>query len=222
MDIIEAIRSRRSTRGYKPDPVPKEVIEEILESAVHAPSAMNSQPWAITVVTGNVLDNIKRSIIEIMTSGAAPSPDIPHKPYEGVFRQRQKDLAAQIFGLMGIAWEDKEKRAQWTQRGFRFYDAPVAIILSMDSSVDESQATFALGTLSQNICLAALKYGLGTCIEDQGILYPSILRKSIGIRESMHIVMGIAIGYPDPDFSTNGLETTREPVESVATWHGFD
>jgi len=131
-------------------------------------------------------------------------------------------LAIQIFGLMGIAREDKEKRAEWMERGFRFFDAPAAIILSVDRCLGDGYPLFDIGAISQSICLTALKYGLGTCIEDQGILYPQVVRRFTGIPESKRIIISIAIGYPDWDFPANKLESSREPIESITTWHGLD
>ena len=221
MNVSEAMRQRSSIRGYKPDPVPVEILKEILENAARSPSAMNTQPWEVTIVTGEVLDNVRRGNIEMLASGETPNLGILHKPYEGIYRQRQVDLAVQIFELMGIAREDKEKRTQWRERGYRFFDAPAAIILSMDNSLYETLALLDLGAFCQSICLAALEYGLGTCIEDQATAFPKVLRKFLGISESKRIVISIAIGYPDWDFPANKLQTKREPVENITTWHGF-
>jgi len=222
MDVIEAIRTRKSMRGFRPDPVPKEVLRDILDIARRAPSSMNTQPWEITVVSGQALDNIKRDNIQMLASRAIPDPDISRQPFEGVFRQRQVDLAVELFQLMGIDREDKEKRAEWMQRGFRFFDAPAAIILSVDRSLHESWPLFDIGTISQTICLAALNYGLGTCIEGQGVMYPNTVRKYTSIPESKRIIISIAIGYPDWDFPANKLESKRDPVESITAWCGFD
>jgi nitroreductase len=219
MDVIEAIRTRKSIRGYKPEPVPMEILKKVLETAAHSPSAMNTQPWEVTVVTGETLDNVRRANIEMLMSGAEIWRSIS---YQGAHRQRQVDLAVQIFKLMGIAREDKEKRAQWLARGFRFFDAPAAIILSIDSSVPESLALLDIGSFCQSICLAALEYGLGTCIEDQGTAFPDLLRRFTGIPQSKNIEISIAIGYPDWDFPANKLETDREHVDSFTTWCGFD
>jgi len=226
MDIAEAIRSRKSIRGYKPDPVPKEILKEILEIAIRAPSAMNTQPWEITVVAGEVLDNIRKGNVEMLNSGAKPHPEMAYKPFEGKYRERQVDLAIQLFKLMGIAREDKEKRAEWTRRGFRFFDAPVGIILSIDrslidSSKGELMAIMDIGSIAQTICLTALKYGLGTCINDQGIMFPEIIRKFTHIPESKLMGICIAIGYPDWDFPANKVETGREQLENVVTWYGY-
>ena len=221
MDITETIRSRKSIRGFKPDPVSKEVLSEILDIARHSPSAMNTQAWEISVITGEVLDNIRKGNIEMLTNGVTPAPEIPLKPYEGIYKQRQVDVAIKIFGLMGITREDKEKKVEWQQRGFRFFDAPAAIILSVDKSLQEGHAHFDIGAITQTICLTALNYGLGTCIEDQGIMFPEVVRKFTPIPESKQMTICIAIGYPDWDFPANKLETEREPLENIVTWYGF-
>ena len=222
MDIVEAIRARKSVRGFKPDPVPREVLRDVLEVARRAPSAMNTQPWEVDVVAGDVLDSIRRGNIEMLESGVMPHADVSMQGFEGVYRQRQVDLAKQIFQLMGIAREDKEKRAEWMKRGFRFFDAPAAFIISVDRSMKPWWELFDLGAFAQSICLAALSHGLGTCIEDQGVMYPDVIRQHTGMPDSKRIVICIPVGYPDPDFPANRVESNREPVESIATWHGFD
>lgn len=222
MDIIEALRSRKSIRGYKPDPVPKEILKEILEIASRSPSAKNAQPWEITVVAGEVLEQIKRGNLEMLASGAIPNPDVPYKDFHGVYKGRQVALAIQLFELMGIDRKDRDKRAAWNQRGLRFFDAPAAIILTVDTSLDKSATQFDRGIITHAICLAALNYGLGTCINGQAIMYPEVVRKFTGIPKSKRITMSSAIGYPDWDFPANKLESKREPVESITSWYGFD
>ncbi len=219
MDIMEAIRLRKSIRGYKPDPVPEEVLREILEAATRAPSSMNTQPWEITVVTGKALDNIKQAMMELLKIGATPHPLFPYRPFEGKYRQRQIEVAVQIFKLMGIAREDTEKRAEWLRRGQRYYDAPAVFLICIDNSLKE-RPLLDIGALAQTICLTALNYGLGTCIDDQGIPPSEVVKRFTSIPESKRIVMCIAIGYPDWDFPANKLESTREPLENVVTWCG--
>ncbi len=221
MDLIEAIRSRKSIRGYKPDTVPKEVLKEIIEVASRAPSALNSQPWECTVVAGEVIAKIKQASIEKFTSGVAPHPELVwHDRLTGEYRKRQVALGIQLFQLMGIAREDREKKIEWTKRGFRFFDAPAAIILSIDESMrDVSQ--FDIGTITQTIALAALSYGLGTCIQGQGLMYPEVIRKFTGIPESKRLSINLAIGYPDWDFPANRVQSERESVEITTTWCGI-
>ena len=222
IDIIKALRSRKSIRGYKPDPVPKRILKEILEVASRSPSAKNAQPWEMTVVAGEVLEQIKRGNLEMLASVAIPNPDVPYKDFHGVYKGRQVALAIQLFELMGIDRKDRDKRAEWNQRELRFFDAPAAIILTVDTSLDESATQFDLGIITHAIRLAALNYGLATCINGQAIIYPEVVRRFTGIPESKRITMSIAIGYPNWDFPANKLESKREPVESITSWYGFD
>jgi len=103
MDVIEAVKQRKSVRGYKPDPVPRQVLEQILEVASRAPSAMNTQPWEFNVLTGEVLENVKRNNVDLLNSGVPPNPEhvVTSWPKESIYRQRQVDLAKQLFQLIG-------------------------------------------------------------------------------------------------------------------------
>ena len=123
---------------------------------------------------------------------------------------------------MGIPREDREKRSAWMERGFRFFDAPAAIIVLTDTALSESGPLMDIGAVMQSICLAALSFGLGTCIEDQGVMYPASLRSLLNIPDSKRILISIAIGYPDPDFPANRVESPREEISNIARWYGFD
>ncbi|MFZ2633897.1 MAG: nitroreductase [Desulfosalsimonadaceae bacterium] len=224
MDITEAIRERKSIRGFKSDPVEKSIIKEILNISVRAPSAMNTQPWEFFVITGEVLNNMREALVEKLKKVEPMKPDhlVVGWPQESIYRNRQVGLAKQLFALMDIPREDDVKRAWWFERGFRFFDAPVAVIVVTDKSLSESGPLFDIGAVVQNFCLVALKFGLGTCIEDQGVLYPEVARDLAGIPDSKRIIIAVAMGYPDWDFPANKVVSAREPVENVTTWVGFE
>ena len=222
MNIIEAIKARKSIRGFKPDQIPKETLKKVLELAVRSPSAENGQPWENTVVTGETLENIRHENIAKLNAKEPFNPEVQMHLYHGIYKERHMKLAAQLYGLMGISRDDMEKRRSWVQRGFRFYDAPAAIILTASNSLDESPTQFDLGCITQTICLAALGFGLGTCIVGQSVLYPDVVRKHCNIPDSERIAMAIAIGYPSAEFPANALQSTREPVENITRWLGFD
>lgn len=222
MDVLEAIRSRKSIRGYKPDPVPEEILREIIGIATRSPSGVNTQPWEITITTGEVLDNIRRGNVEKMVLGVEQHWDVPLASFEGKYKQRQVEVAIQLYALLGIAREDKEKRDEWVKKCARYFDAPAAIFLYSDRSVQEASSQFDIGAITQTICLAALNYGLGTCIEGIGVWYPDVVKKFAKIPQTKRLVISIAIGYPDWDFPANQLESKREALENVVTWCGFD
>jgi nitroreductase len=224
MELIEAIQARKSIRAYTSQKVSKDLITEVLNTACRAPSAMNTQPWEFTVITGNILNKIRSTIVEKLNKMEPMQPEhlVVGWPNKSVYRNRQVELAKQLFTLMDIQREDKEKRAQWLERGFRFFDAPAAIVLLTDRTLTEQGPLLDMGAVMQNICLAALDYGLGTCIEDQGVLYPEVVREIAQIPDTKRIIISIAIGYPDPDFPANKVQTNREPAENMTTWVGFD
>jgi nitroreductase len=143
-------------------------------------------------------------------------------PRDSVYRRRQIEIAKQLFGLMDISRDDIEKRDRWMELGFRYFNAPCAIVISMDRSLHYPRPIFDIGSITQNICLTALHYGLGTCIANQGITYPEVLHEAAGIPESKRIVISIAIGYPNWDFPANKVISDREHIENITNWIGFD
>ncbi|MDY6935125.1 MAG: nitroreductase [Spirochaetota bacterium] len=223
MELKEAIKIRKSIRGFKPDPVSKKVLSEIMEISVRAPSAMNIQPWEVLIVAGEPLEEIRKSNIEMLSSGKMPISDFGEmKPYEGVYKERQKSLGIELYRLLGIARDDKQKRMEWTMKGFGVFDAPALIILTADECLETRTASSDIGGLIQTICLTALDYGLGTCINGQGIMFPDVVRKALGIPESKKLHICIAIGYPDLEHPANNLQSEREPIENNVTWFGFE
>ncbi len=220
MDVIEAINLRRSIRGYKPDPIPKEVMKEILEVASRAPSVKNAQPWECTVIAGEVMEKIKQANVGKISSAAAPQPNVTRGGLTGKYRERQVAIGVQLFQLMNIGREDREKRAEWMRRGLRFFDAPAVIIISMDESLGET-ALISIGAFAQTIALVALNHRLGTCIQMPGVTYPDIIRKFTGIPESQQLIIYLTIGYPDWDFPANKAHSEREPIDDIITWCGI-
>ncbi|MCX5850175.1 MAG: nitroreductase family protein [Deltaproteobacteria bacterium] len=220
MELIEGIQQRKSIRAFLDKPVPKDVIKEILSIACRAPSAMNTQPWEFVVVSGEKLNRLRAAIVENLKKGTPIVPDhlVVGWPNEGVYKDRQVTLAKQLFKAMDIPREDKEKRAWWLERGFRFFDAPAAIIIATDKVLGEAGPLLDLGAVMQNICLAALHFNLGICIEDQGVLYPDVVREHTGIPQNKRLMIAIALGYPDPDFPANQIRAEREPAENLTTW----
>ncbi len=225
MNIVEAIRTRKSIRKFKSDPVGKSTIREILEIAARAPSAENTQPWEFTVITGDLLDRLREENVKKIKEFAVPPKEMEYlmveRPKGSIYRKRQVEIAKKLFKLMDIPREDLEKRASWLERGFRYFEAPVAIIITADKSLSIQGSYMDVGSVMQNICLAALNYGLHTCIENQGITYSDVLRKLIEIPDSKRLIAAIAMGYPDWEFPANKVESDREPIDNIITWCGL-
>jgi len=222
MDVTEAIKSRRSIRAYRPDPVPREVLEQILEAARWAPSADNSQPWELAVLTGKPLVELGQMLAEKMGVVETFRPDIPFPfpNYPPFYLNRCKENGRRLFEALGIDRKDMEKRMQWAKFAMRFFDAPAAIIVFVEKALG-AYAILDAGMFLQNLNLACRNHGLGTCVEMAVVFYPEMLRRMLNIPESKLILCGLAIGYPDESTPANRFQTLREPVESFATWHGF-
>ena len=194
MEFEQLIKARRSIRGYLDKPVPRAVSDEIIEVAKWAPSSMNTQPWYFPM----------------------------KEAYEGAHRKRQIDIAVQLFDAMGIARDDKVRRTDWVMRGFRQFDAPVSLVLTYDKVLEPAAISqFDLGALSHAIVLAAWERGLGCVINGQGIMQSSVVHEHAGIPDDQHIMICIAMGYPDESFVANTVKSVREDNKTFVRYVGF-
>jgi nitroreductase len=224
MDYEEIAQDRRSIRGYKTDPIPREVLEEIIHIAKHAPSSMNTQPWHFHVLTGEPLERIRKGNTEKMMAGSSVDREIKlNHGYEGPHRERQIEIAVQLFEAMGIARDDKERRMDWVMRGFRQFDAPVSIVITVDKALAEDTiAHFDCGAATYGLVLAAWSKGIGSVINGQGIMQSSVVRENANIPEDQVIMTCVAMGYPDDSFVANDVKSRRTPNDKVASFIGFD
>ncbi|WP_439106199.1 nitroreductase [Congregibacter sp.] len=220
----EVVLGRRSIRGFKPDPIPKSVVEDIVSLATRAPSSYNSQPWHIHIATGEALDAIRRESTERTTTGTAPSFErLESGAYEGDHRKRQIEVAVQLFEAMGIVRDDKAGRNDWTMRGFRIFDAPLLMVITYDKQLQGGDiAPFDCGALSNMLVNAAWSRGVGSVINSQGVMHSPVVREHLNIPEDQVILISIALGYPDEAFPANAVVSKRRPVNDVATFIGFD
>ncbi|OUR75396.1 nitroreductase [Alphaproteobacteria bacterium 46_93_T64] len=222
MDFDTAVLERRSIRGYKPDPIPMNVMKEIIEIATRAPSSMNTQPWHLHVISGEPLDRIRAGNTERNLAGVPPSREFRvESKYEGVHRDRQVGVAIQLFEAMGIERHDAERRQDWVLRGFRQFDAPVSVIVAYDKELEGDIRHFDLGAVTYGLALAAWSRGIGSVINSQGIMQSPVVREHAGIPDNHVIQTSVAMGYPDDSFPANAVRSKRRPVEDVATFIGF-
>jgi nitroreductase len=230
MEMIEAIRKRRSIRSFKPTPVPRKVLEELLENCLWSPSASNTQPCEFAILGGKVLEEVNTRLVRKITeewdterltfkkiNSDIPYPQLP-EPYQKRAIQVRKHIDSHQFppGTPGL----DEKRAAYLHYGGRFYGAPSAIIIYTEKSICP-KAILDIGMMAQTIALTALSYGLGTCLMSMPVWWPEIYRELLGIPESKLIALAVAIGYPDLEAKVNTFERTREKLEVLAHWHGI-
>ena len=220
MDIVEAIKERRSIRAFKPDPIPEDVIRQIMEQALWAPSWANTQPWEFAVVTGEQLKNIQKGFLE---KGKKESyPDVA-RPYEF-----PEPYISRIMALPDKIENETEKDRELRDiRNWKHYGAPVVIYLLVGRSFFYQEkginawSLYDCGGAVQNIMLLATSHGLGTIAQAQAVIYPDIIRNVLKIPESKLIALGIAIGYPDWENIADQPQTKREPSSEVIKWYGF-
>jgi nitroreductase len=220
----EVVLGRRSIRGFKREPVPKAVIKEIIAMAMRAPSSLNTQPWNFYVVTGDPLNRIRAGNTERNLAGVPDSREFRgHGAYAGAHRERQIEIAKQLFGVMGIAREDKAGRQDWVLRGFRQFDAPVSVVVTYDRSIHGGDiAPFDCGAVTNALVNAAWSRGLGCVINSQGIMQSPVVREHAGIADDQVIMICVAMGYPDDAFPANAVISRRKSVDDAVVFVGFD
>ncbi|MDE2437644.1 MAG: nitroreductase [Sphingomonadales bacterium] len=224
MEFDEVVLGRRSIRGYLDKPVPRELIEEIVALAMRAPSSMNSQPWYFHVITGAPLNLIRAGNTERNLAGIPHSREFrTGRAFEGVHRERQVDVAKQLFAAQGIARDDKDARTDWVLRGFRQFDAPVCVIVTYDRQLADSDDTaFDCGAVTTALVNAAWSRGLGCVINSQGIMQSPVVREYAAIPDDQVIMKAVALGWPDETFPANAVVSERKSVKDAVRFVGFD
>jgi nitroreductase len=224
MNFDDVILGRRSIRGYRPAPVARALIEEVLTLAMRAPSSMNTQPYHFYVIGGSALDAIRAGNTERMVAGVPQSREFrTGSAFAGAHRDRQIGVAKQLFAAMGIERDDVDARQDWVMRGFRQFDAPVCVIIAYDRALADSDDTaFDCGAVATALVNAAWSRGLGTVINSQGIMQSPVVREHARIPEDHVIMKSIALGWPDDDFQANRVVSERRSIDEAAIFVGFD
>ncbi|MBU3887905.1 nitroreductase [Methylosinus sp. KRF6] len=207
LDLDQAIRERRSTRMFLSRPVPRELIDEALALAQHAPSNSNTQPWHLVFASAARRDRLTAALLHAARSAA---PDIPTLPKE--FQHYRRELGAQVYGAMGIPITDTAGHAAAVLRNWEFFKAPMAGIVCMHHDLGLIDAV-GVGMFLQTLLLALTERGIGSCVEVSVTGYPEIIRTQLSIPADYLILCGLAVGYPDPEFPANRLEIAREQAK---------
>ncbi len=218
MKVTDAVKLRQTTRGYLPDPVPEEVIAEVLEVARHAPSNSNTQPWHLAIVTGEARYRLQQAIFEEMQSGRKPYPTWPSGGVglKGRYKERQYECAYGYYSTMGIDREDKVARQQLLMKNWEFFGAPCAGFLSMPETMHRANAVD-LGIFLQTFMLLLVERGLASCPQGALAAYPGPVREIADIPEGNAIMCGISFGYPDTSAQINEVRMEREPVSVMSS-----
>ncbi len=219
MDVSEAVKRRRTTRGFLPDPVPDATIREVLEIARFAPSNSNTQPWHLAVVSGEARQRLQRAIFAEINSGVKPYPTFPSGGVglKGAYKDRQYACAYGYYGTMGIDRKDMPARQALLMKNWEFFGAPHVAFLSMPETMHRANA-IDLGIFLQTLMLLFTERGISSC--PQGALgsYPGPVREIAAIPEGNAILCGLSFGYADTDAKINEVRMDREPVEVISSF----
>lgn len=214
ISLVDAIRARRSVRGYLDRPVPGEVLRAVFDLARYAPSNCNVQPWKVYVATGRLRDRLRDAMLERVDRGVPGTPDYEYRgDFTGEYRRRQVDCAVALYREMGIERDDRPGRQRAVRRNFEFFDAPCMAFIGMAPQFGTTVA-IDVGMYAQNLMLAMVAHGLHSCPMGTMRQYPDLVRDAFEIQDDTRILFGIAFGYEDPAVPANRTRTSRDPVES--------
>jgi len=223
MNVTDCVQRRRSIRAFRPDPVPVEILRELLDLAKRAPSGGNLQPWRVYALAGAALAEFKATVaarIAEGTMGETPEYDVyPHGLWEP-FRTRRRETGAERYKALGASEKDPAVLRDLSLRNYRFFDAPVGLFFCLDRRLGPPQWSD-LGMYMQTLMLLAVERGLDTCPQESWANWPRTVAAALGLPDDHMLFAGMSLGYADPEHPLNAIRTTREPLERFAELRGF-
>jgi nitroreductase len=224
--VDAAMLSRFSTRAYLPQAVPNETVMDILQVAARAPSGTNTQPWRVYVLTGAKRDELVQKVCAAHDAEAAdPALAAAHKdaydyyPEKWIspFIDRRRACGFGLYGVLGIGKGDKAAMHAQHQKNFRFFDAPVGLMFTLDRVMGRGSLVD-YGMFLQNVMLAARARGLHTCPQAAWLGYSALVMPHIGALDNEMLVCGMSLGWADEAALVNTFQTQREDAGSFTTW----
>lgn len=219
LSFDEVLFRRRSVRGYLADEVPADVLRDVFGLAQRAPSNCNVQPWIVHVVSGDARHDLRDKLLAAARCPEKMNPDWPVDiRFEGVFRERQFDAAAQLYGALGVERQDMAGRKDAYLRNFAFFDAPHVAFIFMPLPFDVRQASDC-GIYAQTLMLAMVSRGIDSCAQGALTLYPDVVREHLGIPSAHRLLLGISFGYEDPGAKANAARVGRGALSQAVQFH---
>ena len=205
-------RSRRSIRGFLPEPLKQEELEQIFATAASAPSNCNTQPWHSYVVSGEMRDRLSAIFMQTIAQGKY-SLDFPYDAkYEGIFRQRQLDVGILLYEALGVTRADKEGKRHAFLRNLEFFDAPHVVFIFMPEWGGVREACD-VGMYAQNLMLSMRSHGLASCPQTILGYDADSVRRELNIAPQMKLLFGISFGYEDPELPENQILAERAALD---------
>lgn len=219
-----AIVSRRSIRGFRPDPVPRETIEHLLDVAARAPSGTNMQPWRVIAMAGDELRGFCDGVVAAYEAGSEleyePGYAYYPSPLFEPYLTRRREIGWGLYGLLGIGRGEREKARAHVLNNLRMFGAPVGLICTLERAL-KIGSWLDYGMFLQNICVGARAAGLDTCPMAIFAEFPATVRGLLDIPETELVVCGMAIGTEDIAAPANALRTSRVPSAEFTRFRGF-
>ncbi len=221
--VDAAITTRHSMRAFLPAPVPRGLVEEILAVASRAPSGTNTQPWQVHVLTGAARQRLSDRILALYDDPEALAEHQQEyayypKEWTSPYLDRRRKVGWDLYSLLGIGKGDKARMHEQHGRNYRFFDAPVGLIFSIDR-VMEVGSWLDYGMFLENVMIAARARGLHTCPQAAFTQFHRVIAEELGFRPGQMLVCGMALGHADPAAPENQLVTERAPVSEFARFY---
>ncbi|MDR6712531.1 nitroreductase [Pseudomonas hunanensis] len=218
-----AIASRRSIRAFLPTAVAREDIEAILQVARFCATGVNMQPWRVHVITGAAKARLSSAIAAIdndpqLNEHLADPYEYYPREWVTPYVDRRRQVGWELYSLLGIRKGDKQRMHQQHARNYRFFDAPVGLIFTIDRVLQEG-SLLDYGMFLQSVMIAARGKGLHTCPQAAFLKYHEVITEELGIPAEQMLVCGMSLGYADESRIENSLVTDREPVSAFTTFH---
>jgi nitroreductase len=215
MELTRIVHERKSVRAFRSDPVPREKIEEALRMAIKAPSAINLQPWELTVVLNEERERLSRRLLKAYREKQISCSPGNVKPLPSVFTARGVES---FDGMKPFLDEMHSDFNQYINEGScNFYGAPAAVIMSIDNSFSKARYVD-IGVYLGYLVLAAHELGLWTCPIGLICAYEEEVKDVLNIPENKDVVIGVALGYPDWDSPINRFTSPRDTLDKMVRW----
>ena len=224
--VDEAIDSRQSMREFLPTPVPRQTIVHLLDLASRAPSGTNTQPWKAYVLQGASRDTLVSKVCAVHDAirtnpalAAEYKEEYDYYPEKWVspYIDRRRENGWGLYGLLGIVKGDKDAMHAQQQQNFRFFDAPVGLMFTIDRAMGRGSMVD-YGMFLQNLMIAARGHGLHTCPQAAWNGFAKIILPHIGAGENEMLVCGMSLGFADETALINTFRTPRVPSAEFTTW----
>jgi nitroreductase len=219
MDVEAAVEARRRIRKFREEPIPRELLQEILSDVRWSPSWGNTQSWKVHVVLGEPLQTFREANRRYMLDGVNPSPELPMaESWPETLKRRYVDVGKRVLTALGIAREDAAGRRAYRADMASLFLAPGFVLFCVEKRLPVGYAMMDCGIAVQTFCLLCSDRGLGTCILASAIWHPLLLRSPLEIPDDQAIAVGVAVGYPDLNAPVNRFERERAPLDGIVQW----